>query len=194
MTHEPVGNRLNISTSSANGIIEVILIHGSRVVAAESLVVVVVPSIQLFQAISRRGTLGTVANHLKDAALRVTRVESDTSVGLHDAGVTDTVVGGTDADVTAGFLHYDAQDSAGIDAGLGGDLCNGGLDEADLARAVVEGHQGGVLGPEGVVAGPGAWVREVGSWPAVCDVTTGATAVPTGGASSAGEVYDLADL
>ncbi len=178
MSHESVSNRLNISTGSADWIIEIVLVHGSRVVAAESLVVVVVPSIQLLQAISGRSTLGTIANHLENAALGVARVESDTGVRLHNARVAHAVVRGTNTDVTAGFLHDDAEDSASVDAGLGGDLLDGSLDEADLAGAVVEGHEGGVLGPEGIVAGPGAWVGEVGSWAAVLDIATaGASAV-----------------
>ena len=172
MSHEPVGNRLNVSTGSANWVVEIVLVHGPGVVAAERLVVVVVPGIQLLQAISGRGTLSTVASHLENTAAGVARVESDPGVRLHDTGVSNTVVGGTDADVAAGFLHDDAEDGAGIDAGLGGDLLNSGLDKVDLARAVVEGHQGGVLGPELLVAGPGARVGEVGSWAAVCDIAT----------------------
>ena len=160
MTHEPVGNRLDISTSSAHWVIEIILVHRSGVIAAESLVVVVVPSIQLFQAVSGRSSLGAIADHLENAALGVARVESDPSVGLHDTRVANTVGGGTNADVAAGFLHDDAKDSAGIDAGLGGHLLDGSFDEADLAGAVVEGHQGGVLGPEGIVVCPGAWIRK----------------------------------
>ena len=197
MTHEPVGNGLNIGSRSTNGVVEIVLVHRPRVVAAESLVVVVVPRIQLLQAISGRGTFGTVANHLENAALGVARVECDTSVGLHDTRVSDTVVGGTDTDVAAGFLHNDAKNSAGIDAGLGGDLVDGSLDEADFAGAVVKGHQGGVLGPEGVVAGPGAWVREVGSGAAVRDIATtdtGTAAVAGCRASTAREVDNLADL
>ena len=172
MSHESVGNSLNISTGSANWVVEIILVHRARVVSAESLVVVAVPSIKLLQAVPRRGTLGTVANHLDDAAVGIVRVESDTSVGLHDARVTDAVVRGTDADVAAGFLHDDAQDDAFVDAGLGADFLNGLLDEVDLAGAVVEGHELGVLGPEGVVAGPVLGVGEVGSWAAILDIAT----------------------
>ena len=172
MSHEPIGNRLNISTGSANWVVEIILVHRARVVSAESLVVVAVPSIQLLQAVPGRSTLGTVADHLENAAMRIARVESDTSVGLHDARVTDTVVRGTDADVAARFLHNDAQDDAFVDAGLRADFLNGFLDEADLAGAVVKGHEAGVLGPESVVAGPVLWVGEVGSWAAVLDIAT----------------------
>lgn len=195
MSHEPVGNRLDISASGANRVVEIILVYGARVVAAESLVVVVVPSVQLLQAITGRSTLGTIADHLENAALGVARVESDTGVGLHDARVADTVVRGANADVAAGFLHDDAQDDAAVDAGLGGDLLNGSLDEGDFAGAVVERHQGGVLGPEGLVAGPGVWVWEVGSWPAVLDVATtdGGRGVGTA-VAAAGKVDDLADL
>ena len=201
MSHEPVGNRLNISTGSANWVVEIVLVHRARVVSAESLVVVAVPSIQLLQAVPGRSTFGTVANHLEDAAMRIARVESDTSVGLHDARVTDTVVRGTDADVAARFLHDDAQDDAFVDAGLRADFLNGFLDEVDLAGAVVEGHEAGVLGPESLVAGPVVWVGEVGSWAAVLDIATtdagtaGWTIVVTAwGAFTAGEVDDLADL
>ena len=197
MTHEPVRNRLNISTSSANRVIEIFLVHRPRVIAAESLVVVVILSIQLLQTIPRLGALGAVANHLENAALGVVGVESDAGVGLHDTRVTDTVVGGTDADVAAGFLHDDAKDDAGIDAGLRGDTLNGSLDEADLAGAVVEGHQGGVLGPKGVIVGPGAGVWKVGGRAAVWDVAaTDAGAAGGGGgwgASGAREVDDLAN-
>ena len=131
--------------------------------------------------------------------MRIARVESDTSVGLHDAGVTNTVVRGTDADVAARFLHDDAQDDAFVDAGLRADLLNGFLDEADLAGAVVECHEAGVLGPEGIVAGPVLWVGEVGSWAAVLDIATtdartAGTVVTAWGASTAGEVDDLANL
>lgn len=193
MSHEPVGNRLDISASGANGVVEIILVHRSRVVAAESLVVVVVPCVQLLQAITGRSTLGTVADHLENAALGVAWVESDTGVGLHDARVTDAVVRGANADVAAGFLHDDAKDDAAVDAGLGGDLLNGSLDEGDFAGAVVEGHQGGVLGPEGLVAGPGVWVWEVGSWAAVWDVATTDGGTTRAGVA-AGEVDDLADV
>ena len=88
----------------------------------------------------------------------VARVESDAGVGLHDARVADAVVGGPDADVAAGLLHDDAKDDTGVDAGLGGDLLDGGFDKADLAGAIVERHQGGILRPEGVVVGPGTCV------------------------------------
>lgn len=196
MSHEPVCDGLDISAGGANGVVEIILVHGPGVVAAESLVVVVVPGVELLQAVSGRSTLGAVADHLEDAALGVARVERDTGVGLHDAGVADAVVRGADADVAAGLLHDDAEDDAAVDAGLGGDLLNGSLDEGDFAGAVVEGHQGGVLGPEGLVAGPGVWVGEVGSWAAVWDVATtdGGTIVARAVVAAAGEVDDLADL
>lgn len=201
MSHEPVGNRLDISTGSANWVVEIILVHGARVISAESLIVVAVSSIQLLQAIPGRSALGTVANHLENAALGIIRVESDTSVGLHDARVTDTVVRGTDADVAARFLHDDAQDDAFVDAGLGADFLNGFLDEVDLAGAVVEGHEGGVLGPESLIAGPVTWIGEVGSWAAVLDIATtnagtarGTTIVTAWGTSTAGEVDYLANL
>lgn len=116
VTHEPVGNGLNISTSSTNRVIEIVLVHGPRIVSAESLVVVVVSSIQLLQTISGRCSFSTITNHLENAALRVAGIESDTSVGLHDARVADTVVGGTDTNVAARFLHDDAKNNAGIDA------------------------------------------------------------------------------
>ena len=203
VSHEPVGNRLDISTSSADGIVEIVLVHGPGVVAAERLVVVVVPGVELLEAVPGRGTLGAVADHLEDAAFRIARVEGDAGVGLHDARVADAVVGGADADVAAGFLHDDAEDDAGVDAGLGGDFGNRFLDEADFAGAVVEGHQGGVLGPEGLVAGPGAWAWEVGSGAAVLDIAT--TDAGTGrawvvgwavgwGAPSAGEFDDLTNM
>ena len=170
MSHEPVGNRLNISTGSANRVVEIILVHGARVIPAESLIVVAVSLIQLLQAVPGRSALGAVANHLEDAALGIVRVEGDAGVGLHDARVPDAVVRGPDADVAAGFLHDDAQDDALVDAGLGADLVNGFLDEVDLAGAVVEGHERGVLGPEGLVAGPILGVGEVGGRAAVLDI------------------------
>lgn len=140
MTHKPISNRLNIGSSSTDRIIEIILVHRSRVVSAESLIVVVVPSIQLLQAIPGGGSLSAITDHLENAALRVAGVESDTSVGLHDARVSDAITSSTDADVASGFLHDDAKDSAGIDAGLRCDLLDGSLDETDFAGAVVEGH------------------------------------------------------
>ena len=201
MTHEPVRNRLDISTRGAHRVVEVSLIHRPRVVAAESLIVVAVLGIQLLQSIARRRTLRTITDHLKDATLRVARVERDTGVGLHDARVPDAVVGGADAHVAAGFLHDDAQDDARVDAGFGRDSLDGGLDVGDFAGAVVEGHEGGVLRPEGVEVGPVAWVREPGGRAAVVDVApahaagSGAAAARGGGGSSgAGEVDDLADL
>lgn len=170
MTHEPVSNRLNISTRGAHRVIEIGLIHRPRIVAAESLIVVAVPGVQLLQSIPRRRALRTVADHLKDATLRVAGIERDAGVGLHDARVADAVVGRADADVAAGFLHDDAEDGAGVDAGFGRDTLDGGLDVGDFAGAVVEGHEGGVLRPEGVIVGPGAWVREPGGRAAVVDV------------------------
>ena len=170
MAHEPVSNRLNINTRGANRVIEIALIHRPRVVAAESLVVVAVLGVQLLQPIPRRRTLRTVADHLKDATLRVAGIERDTGVGLHDARVADAIVGRADADVAAGFLHDDAQDDALVDAGFGRDPGDGGSDVGDFAGAVVEGQEGGVLRPEGVVVGPGAWVREPGGRAAVGDV------------------------
>ena len=115
----------------------------------------------------------------------VSRVGSDTCKEPYDASITYTIVGGTDAgaDVTARFPHDGTKDRAGTDARRWGDFLNGRIDEADLARAVVEGHQGGILRPEGLVAGPGAGMRSFGSWAAVCDIATthagtaGATAV-----------------
>ena len=201
MPHEPVSNRLNISTRGADRVIEISLIHRPRVVSAESLIVVAVLGIQLLQSISRRSALRTVADHLKDAALRIARIERDTGVGLHDARVPDAIVRRADADVTAGFLHDDAQDDTLIDAGFRRDPLDGGLDVCDFAGAVVEGHEGGVLRPEGVVVRPVAWVRESGGGTAVVDVApahaagSGAAAAWGGGGSSgAGEVDDLADL
>ena len=185
MSHKPVGNRLNVSAGSANGVVEIVLVHGPGVVAAERFVVVVVPGVQLLEAVSGRGPLGPIADHLEDAALGVARVESDAGVGLHDARVADAVVGGADADVAAGFLHDDAEDGAGVDAGLGGHLLDGGLDEADFAGAVVEGHQGRVLRPELLVTGPGAWVGEVGGRAAVRDVAAADTGAARGTAAVA---------
>ena len=116
-------------------------------------------------------------------------------MGLHDTRVAYTVVGGPDTDVAARFLHDDAKDDPRIDARLGGDFLDSSLDEADFAGAVIEGHQGGVLGPEGLETGPAAWIGEVGSWAAVWDIAARRTsAVAVMGASSAGEVNDLADL
>ena len=119
-------------------------------------------------------------------------------MGLHDTRVAYTVVGGPDTDVAAGFLHDDAKDDPRIDARLGGDFLDSSLDEANFAGAVIEGHQGGVLGPEGLETGPAAWIGEVGSWTAVLDIaarrTARASAVTVMGASCAGEVNDLADL
>ena len=199
--HEPVSDRLDIGTRGANWIIEIALIHRPRVVAAESLIVVAVPGVQLLQSVPRRRTLRTIADHLKNATLRVARVERDTGVGLHDARVTDAVVGRADADVAAGFLHDDAQDDARVDAGFGRDPLDGGLDVGDFAGAVVEGHEGGVLRPEGVEVGPVAWVWEPGGGATVVDVAPadaagpGAAAARGGrGSSGAGEVDDLADL
>ena len=202
MAHEPVGDGLDISSGGADGVVEVGLVHGSGVVPAEGLVVVVVAGVELLEAVAGRGALGAVADHLEDAALGVAVVEGDTGVGLHDARVADAVVGGADADVAPGFLHDDAEDDALVDAGLRADFLDGLFDEADFAGAVVEGHQGGVLGPEGLVAGPGVWVGEAGSWAAVLDIGTtdaawtGGTAVVAawGGGFTAGEVNDLADV
>ena len=119
-------------------------------------------------------------------------------MGLHDTRVAYTVVGGPDTDVAARFLHDDAKDDPRIDARLRGDFLDSSLDEADFAGAVIEGHQGGVLGPEGLETGPAAWIGEVGSWAAVWDIaarrTARASAVAVMRASSAGEVNDLADL
>ena len=161
MTHEPIGNRLNIGSGSTNRVIEIILVHRSRVISAESLIVVVVPGIKLLQAVSGGGSLSAIPDHLENATLGVTGVESNTSVGLHDARISNTVVGSTDTDVAAGFLHDDAKNSPSINAGFWADLLNGSLNEADFARAVVEGHEGGILGPESVIRSPGAWVRKV---------------------------------
>ncbi len=116
MTHEPVGNRLNISTGSTNRVVEIVLVHRPRVVSTEGLVVVVVSSIQLLQAISGGGSLSAITDHLENAALGVAGVESDASVRLHDTRIADTVVRGTNTDITAGFLHDDAKYSAGVDA------------------------------------------------------------------------------
>lgn len=161
MTHEPIGNRLNIASGSTNRVVEIILVYRSRVISAESLIVVMVPSIKLLQAVSGGGSLSAIPDHLENATSWVAGVESDTSVGLHDARISNTVVGSTDTDVAAGFLHDDAKNSAGINAGFGADFFYRSLDEADFAGTVVEGHQGGILGPESAIISPGAWGREV---------------------------------
>ena len=201
VTHEPVRNRLDISTRGANRVVEVSLIYGPRVVAAESFIVIAVLGVQLLQSVPGRRTLRTIADHLKDATLRVAGIERDTGVGLHDARVPDAVVRRADADVAAGFLHDDAQDDARVDAGFGRDPLDGGLDVRDFAGAVIEGHEGGILRPERVEVGPVAWVWEPGGGTAVVDVAaadaagSGAAAAWGGGGSSgAGEVDDLADL
>ena len=170
VSHEPVGNRLHIRPRRANRIIEIVLVHAAGIVAAEGLVVVVIAGIELLEAVAGLGALGAVADHLEDAAAGVGRVEGDAGVGLHDARVADAVVGGADADVAAGFLHDDAEDDAGVDAGLGRDLLDGGLDEAHFARAVVEGHEGRVCRPQLLEAGPGVRVGEVRGRAAVGDV------------------------
>ena len=196
MAHEPVSNRLNISTRGAHRVIEISLVHRPRVVSAESLIVIAVLGVQLLQSVPRRSTLRTIPDHLKDASLRVSGIECDTGVGLHDARVSDAVVGLADADVAAGFLHDDAQDDARVDAGFGRDPLDGGLDVRDFAGAVVKGHEGGVLRPEGVEVGPVAWVWEPGGGAAVVDVAPAhgaAAARGRGGSSGAGEVDDLAD-
>ena len=168
--HEPVRNRLNISTRGAYRVVEISLIHRPRVVAAESLIVIAVLGVQLLQSVPRRSPLRTIADHLKDATLRVARIERDTGVGLHDAWVADAIVRRADADVAAGLLHDDAQDDARVDAGFGRDRLDGGLDVGDFAGAVIEGHESGVLRPEGIVVGPVAWVWEPGGGTAVVDV------------------------
>lgn len=80
---------------------------------------------------------------MKNATWRVIQVEPD--MRLHIARVTDTIVDGTDREVTARFLRNNAKDSADIGAGRGADVLNGSIDGVDFAGTLMEGHEGGVL-------------------------------------------------
>lgn len=117
---------------------------GARVVAASSLVVgrgiasAAVGLDELQQTVTVGGTHGTITDHLLDLGLGAGVLNvlggADTSVAaalavvrLHETGVDDAVVGGVDTDTAVALLHDDSQDEAGIDAGLAGDLVDGGL-------------------------------------------------------------------
>ena len=74
-------------------------------------------------------------------------------VVLHYAGVAYAVVGGGCADTAFGFLHYDCEDEAVVDAGFEADLLDGVVDGLYFGGVVVgnvelgagDAHQGFVL-------------------------------------------------
>lgn len=117
---------------------------GARVVAASGLVVgsdvasAAVRLDELLQTVTVGGTHGTITDHLLDLGLGAGVLDvlggAGTSVAaalavvrLHETRVDDAVVGGVDTDTAVALLHDDSQDEAGIDAGLAGDLVDGGL-------------------------------------------------------------------
>lgn len=58
-------------------------------------------------------------------------------VVLHETGVEDLTGGGGGADTSAGFLHDDCEDEAGVNAGGGSGGGDGGFDCGDLSWRVV---------------------------------------------------------
>ncbi len=147
---QTVGNVRSVAVSGDAG--AQVTVGGNRagVVAASSLVVrssiarATVGGDELLQPITIGSTHGTITDHLLDLGgwARVLDCTVDVAatlavVGLHETGVDDAVVGGVDAGTAVALLHNDSQDEAGIDAGLAGDLGDGGLDVGHLALGII---------------------------------------------------------
>lgn len=99
----------------------------------------------LSKAIPGVGASTTVANHPSDDLLRARHLDlpmaitcAGTIVILHQARVSDAVVGGRGTDTPTRLLHNDGQDEAVVDAGLEGDLLDGIIYGADFKAVVVD--------------------------------------------------------
>lgn len=161
--HQTVGNIANVAVSGNAVLQQAATSNRARVVDATSLVVrggvraTAQRSEDLLQAVTRRGTHGTVLDHAGDFAGRagaLVEARVRAVVGLHETGVLDAVVGGWGAHASVGLLHDDGEDEARIDAGGLGDGLNGGLE--------VGGFLVGVVFLAKALAGLGDDVLEVG--------------------------------
>lgn len=92
MTHQAVRSVSDIRSCGTLGIVEIVLVDGSRIVRTECLVVIAVLLVKLLQARTVFGAFGTVSDHLEDTAGRVLGIERDAVVTLHQARVVDSIV------------------------------------------------------------------------------------------------------
>lgn len=102
--------------------------NGPRVVDARSLVVLAVVGGSglgdaLLETVSGRRSTSAVLDHLGDFALGAGILycaivaAPSTVVALHEAWVTDAIVGSGRADTAVGLLDNDCENEAGVDAG-----------------------------------------------------------------------------
>ncbi len=87
---------------------------------------------QLAEAVAGVGASSAITNHLQDGGVRarvadhaVVIAGAGAVVVLHQTGVSNTEVGGVDANTASRLLEDYGEDEAVVDASLLGDLLNG---------------------------------------------------------------------
>ena len=148
MSHESVRSVFHIVTRGTQGVVQVPLIHRSRIVGTERFIVVVILIKQLFQPWPTGSSRHAVFDHVQNAACRIARIERDPVVRLHDAGVDDAIVGGYYTDIASGLLHDDAKDSSDVETSFAGNSLDGVLDMLNFCVGIVELHESCILIPE----------------------------------------------
>lgn len=133
-------------TRSRNPITQILSIHPPRIIRPTSMIPILIPLMPtLNQAIPKPRSLRTISNHPLNTPLRIPLIPLLPIMSLHQSRILDKIRCWRQRrwipHIAPRFLHYDAEDHAGVNAGFVGDDGDPFLDVEYFCGRGVEEHE-----------------------------------------------------